>query len=599
MVYFEAIANSIDANADLIDIFIKINAYNQPDTLSIEIVDNGEGFNEENFYKFSNLLETEENDHKGIGRLVFLNYFKQIEVESIYENKLRKFQFTSSFKGKSEITEIENSNKKTSLKFIGYTGQKVKQYDYLRPTAIRKSILLKFYPLLYSLKIRNKNLSIKIHLETKEPNPEKNFYNENKELNINSLPDFKVEKIPATGLDLFKDLELHYSIKTNHQDQATITAICADGRTVDMEIISKNSIPQGYEIIFLLISDFFTGKVNPSRETLEISDIELKTVKRLFREKVTEILNDNIPAIQERNKKTNEILTNQYPHLQGYFEKKSVGLIDKEKSLEIAQKKFFNAQKEILEATNLTDNQYEQSLEVSSRLLTEYILYRSKIINKLKQIDIKNKEQDIHNIIVPMRKSFQKSQFMNDLYQNNAWLLDDKYMSYSVILSDLEMDKLLQKITEEESLTEKDENRPDIAIVFSNDPLKTEKVDVVIVELKKLGLPLERKNDIVVQLVRRATKLLEYYQNKIQRIWFYGIIDLDKPFIRLLKGFGFAELYSNDTVLYKPQDIYMEDDFKIPIGIYIQSFDAFLKDAESRNSTFLNILKEGLKQNND
>ncbi len=34
-------------------------------------------FVDRNFEKFSNLLEIEEKDHKGVGRLVYLNYFQK------------------------------------------------------------------------------------------------------------------------------------------------------------------------------------------------------------------------------------------------------------------------------------------------------------------------------------------------------------------------------------------------------------------------------------------------------------------------------------------------------------------------------------------
>ena len=154
-----------------------------------------------------------------------------------------------------------------------------------------------------------------------------------------------------------------------------------------------------------------------------------------------------------------------------------------------------------------------------------YVLYRHLTIGKLRKMTPDNLEDDIHNIIVPMRKTLSKANLMQDLYTNNAWLLDDKYMSYSTILSDKKMDKLVENLKiDSDTSSGTDDKRPDIAIVFSNDPEADAKVDVVIVELKRLGLTLERKTDIEVQLITRAKKLLQYYPNKIHRIWFYGII---------------------------------------------------------------------------
>ena len=264
--------------------------------------------------------------------------------------------------------------------------------------------------------------------------------------------------------------------------------------------------------------------------------------------------------------------------------------------MEIAQEKFFKAQKEILNATNLTDEQYKKSLNISSRLLTEYILYRNIIINKLKRIDHNNKESEIHNIIVPMKKTFSKSTFLNDLYTNNAWILDDKYMSYSTIFSDKDIGDLVSYLTKDDIVD--DSLRPDIAIVFSDDPKQSKKVDVVIVELKKLGLDELSKNNIYVQLLQRATKLLEYYPEKIQRIWFYGVIDIEPGFKLLLENQDFIELYSNDTVMFKHSDLKLENGEKVPVGFFIQSYKALLEDAAFRNQTFLDVLKEGFKSSN-
>lgn len=47
--------------------------------------------------------------------------------------------------------------------------------------------------------------------------------------------------------------------------------------------------------------------------------------------------------------------------------------------------------------------------------------------------------------------------------------------------------------------------------------------------------------------------------------------------------------------MVKSRDIYLDDNIKIPADFYIQTFDSFIKDAQSRNDTFLTILKNGLK----
>ena len=74
----------------------------------------------------------------------------------------------------------------------------------------------------------------------------------------------------------------------------------------------------------------------------------------------------------------------------------------------------------------MSETAYEKSMELSSRTLTEYILYRDKIIGRMKEMTADNAEAEIHNLIVPRFKEFSQDTLSTEIYQNNAWLLDDK-----------------------------------------------------------------------------------------------------------------------------------------------------------------------------
>jgi hypothetical protein len=437
-------------------------------------------------------------------------------------------------------------------------------------------------------------------MTTDSPKKEHGFFSGSAVLNISTISDLTEVDCGDQSIDLFAKFRLLYSIKHTFETNSLITAICADERTISEEIISKNSLPHGYEMIFLLHSNYFSGKSNASRTALELDDDSIGKIKQMFRNKVSEIITEMIPEIVEYNQKVDNELNEKYPHLQGYFEKKTIGFIEKDNSLEIAQKKFLKDQKEILEASSLDDVQYEKYLEVSSRILTEYVLYRNLTISKLKQLDYKNDEKEIHNLIVPKNRIFHSDKFMDTIFSNNAWLLDDKYMSYTTILSDKRIKEIYKSIdiTDE---TDKKERKPDITIIFSSNPEEKEpkKVDVVIVELKKLGLELGKKEYLVSQLRQRARVLLSHYPDKIQRIWFYGIVDIDPDFRISLLEDDYIELYSPGSLFYKEQTIIVNDDptNKIPWGLFVQSYQSFVDDAENRNATFLKILKESIKKN--
>lgn len=180
---------------------------------------------------------------------------------------------------------------------------------------------------------------------------------------------------------------------------------------------------------------------------------------------------------------------------------------------------------------------------------------------------------------------------LDDVYRNNAWILDDKYMTYETILSDIKMSEIVDVITEGE-FEEKNTGKPDIALIFSGDPDKGKPFDVVIVELKKKGLSLERNMIIETQILSRARLLMKHYNNQIQRIWFYGIIEFNEEVETHLAG-NYTELYSTGKMYYQETNIAIQLNpvVRVPIAMFILDLDSVIKDADARNSTFLNLIK--------
>ena len=185
---------------------------------------------------------------------------------------------------------------------------------------------------------------------------------------------------------------------------------------------------------------------------------------------------------------------------------------------------------------------------------------------------------------------------MKDLYRNNAWLLDDKYMTYETILSEKTMSDLVGIITKGEQ-KEDDTGIPDISIVFSNDPNKVEKVDVVIVEIKRKGLSDEDNMKVETQIRKRARTLMKLYKNRIQRIWLYGIIEFNASLENLLKD-EYKQLYSTGKMYFKPTEVHIQDDpeIRLPIVIFMLDLNSIVNDADARNSTFLRIIKSKFKE---
>lgn len=587
MVYFEAIANALDANATEINIKINLSALNKPETLQFEISDNGGGFTDERYKKFSKLFDVDESSHKGLGRLVYLCYFEDVKVTSFYDkNKKRTFDFSEGFdEEKDTVTDVEECPSGTTFKMTNYALQKIAKADYVYPKKIKQRILEEFYARLFLLKKENISLKIKIEAVIEGKTVESTIEN-------TDIPEFTTIELKSS-VNLIDKFVLYYSIKeVDLADTSLIAAISVDNRTVKVDLIANENLPVGYEMVFLLYSEFFKGKIDAARQNLTISPQELKDVQSLFRKEVVAIIETTVPSIKKRNNDVGNGLVRKYPHLSGYFDTQNIGYVSTNEILKKAQDEFFKEQRAILDATTLNDEQFQKSLEISSRALTEYILFRQLTIEKLKKSTGSDSETELHKLFASMRSDgkFDKKDLIEDLYRNNAWLLDDKYMTYETILSDREMGELIQVITDEEAIT--DENRPDIALIFSNNPENKKPFDVVIVELKKRGISLEENMKVVTQLEKRARKLMQHYKNQIQRIWFYGIIEFNEEVEMALAG-EYTELYSSGKMYYRETNVAISLNPKItlPIGVFIWDLDAVINDADSRNSSFLNLIK--------
>ena len=146
MIYFEAFANALDAGATTFNINIELSDKEQKQNLCLTIEDNGCGFTDEHFRKFSKLLDVEERTHKGLGRLVYLCYFDNVHIESVYDaSKKRIFDFDENFNGKFVIQDCQEEYTGTVLKMYSFSGYKLGKNEYINPTYIKDNTSVNFY----------------------------------------------------------------------------------------------------------------------------------------------------------------------------------------------------------------------------------------------------------------------------------------------------------------------------------------------------------------------------------------------------------------------------------------------------------------------
>lgn len=592
MIYFEAFANAVDAGATEFNIHITLPEAGDWLNMAIELTDSGVGFTDERFNKFKKLLDVEERTHKGLGRLVYLCYFDRVKVESVFQpGSLRKFEFSDEFDGENEIVETSQETTGTKLQFFGFNGERIGKADYVKPAYIKKVLLENFYMKFYNAKQAGAPIQVNVTLTV-------GGVSTTEAIDEETIPDFQSKEL-TEQLDLFNSITLYYNIREleNRTERRVITALAVDDRSHVETIIAEENMPAGYEMVFLLMSETFQGAIDASRQSLTMEEPKLNQVKALFRDGIAEVINEQFPQITEANTRRKENLERIYPHLSGYFEDKEIGYSSQADVLKKAQDKYFKDQKEILCAVDLSQEQFEKSLNLSARALAEYILFRQNVINKMRTFDGKEKEADLHNLLAPKGSEFTEGEFMKDLYKNNVWVLDDKFMSYCTVLSEAEMAKVIDVLTEGE-VKDDDDDRPDIVMFFSGNPTEeSKKVDVVVVELKRLGLKAEQNSIVEFQLDTRTQRLAEYFGKRIQRMWFYGVVDFDERYETHLVNNGYDPLFSNGSVYFRSKTVYTDKtkNFGVIQNSYIMDFTALVEDANSRNETFLKILQSNFK----
>jgi hypothetical protein len=371
-----------------------------------------------------------------------------------------------------------------------------------------------------------------------------------------------------------------------------------DDRSEPVDIFAEGNEPQGYEMFFILYSDSFQGQTDAIRNKINIPKNELDPIKKEFRKQIIEILKNKVPNAIQHQQNEEKKLKIEFPHLDGYFDENVIGICSQADVVREAQKKFMNEERRLLFKTSLNDDDYDKSLELAGRSLTQYITFRQYIINKLKDVDISDKEEIIHNLIVPKRQKIQAPNSYTNIYRNNIWIFDDKFMTFDVVLSEQETTELLKQI--DEKTTIKDINRPDIAIIFSNDPSVSPKVDVVIIELKKKGLKGGENLKVEYQLEQRARALYSLYKDKIQSVWLYGVTQLDDDYQSTLNTIGYQPLYSKGTVYVNTNPITISmnpEKITIPAVRYVMDIDAVIKDSDARNKAFMDLIKEKMQMN--
>lgn len=484
---FEAVVNSIHSidslaanktNSDSITIKVLRSAQAtltsdvKPDIIGFEIIDNGAGFNTNNYTSFRTL----DSEYKmslgcrGVGRLLWLKAFKKAIVKSVYEENgqifTRSFDFdvTKDIHNES-LSETPDAKIETSIKLLDIHKEYVK---YLRKTAGTISRDLLEHCLWYF--IRNGGA------------PE--IFIEDSEEKISLHREYDALMINASDKGSFtiksRDFEVtHVKLKSSLQNKHSIIYSAADRVVKEESLQGKipglfgflNDGKENFAYMCFLTSDYLTEKVNPERVGFNI----LETVEGAFADdeiSFAEIRNNALqvitqyldPYLTENKqigiKRLTDFVDSKAPRYRPILRRLSENdkIVDpniSDKDLDIKLHSFlmvFESQlladgHDLMVPDGIEDkNDYTQRIDdylskasdLKRSDLANYVAHRKVILDLLnKAIKIGkdgkySKEDVVHKLIMPMQIESNEVRFED----SNLWLVDERLAFHNYLASD-------------------------------------------------------------------------------------------------------------------------------------------------------------------
>jgi hypothetical protein len=584
----EAIINSIQANATKIEIDFDLESDLGADSKkkinTITIKDNGDGFNDNNIKSFTTYMSSfkENSGCKGLGRFAFLKFFKNILIESYTGNERVDIDFSLSFNKDENIkigTNTNTNEKQTIIIFKNpiIVGKKSMLYD--------KNIIDEIYDYIYPFVfLSNQKCSIVI---------------DNKEIiNKNNITGFKDKEFDLLKKELKENFKIHYRVKKtqNKEKDYLKSYLCCNCRpNIEKNFCNLKTI-QGYQIDIFLVSKWLDNLSDDSHLIDEKEDeddllITIKDVKQDFLRQINIILREEIPELENKNKKKIKELKEKYLHLADFINYNNLLFLKENDVINDAYKKRKEIEEKVLNG-NGTDDDIKNCINFS---LTAYILHRQKIIDNLTDlIKLKNtnkKEEEIHNLFFPKKEKDTGETKLLSIKENNIWLLDDKFMTYTYLASDKTIKEFFDKTKSGEGDSQ---DRPDIIMYYES----KNKRKCCIIEFKKIDA---NKYDYSKGLTQLFTYSDQVYNSGTKEIYLYLFItNIDNVFRDILeRKEKFTKVFSNDENAEVWQGSYLSVDKKTSYYTQVVSLDALITDANARNKTFLKIIEESKRIKED
>ena len=579
----EGVTNSIQAGADAITVDLWFDR--QPglfgdevrDVLDkITITDDGEGFTHDNLNYFDEICTGHKDDigGKGVGRLAFLKYANRVEIRSQLTSELIEFRYTPDFTPDDVQRSASGGRKETAISI-----SELKESINTQVTKLVNAMCDDLRLLLFLKKQAGRTIAIRFTHNSKQPFPE-DFTFSGEAIEAQKTRSFELQG-EAFDCYLFRDEAPRKGI---------VAMLCADELCVEEYQISKR-----FDICRYLISitsGYLNRSSNIERQKLEIpkTEIEADLVSPISREAlmprihaeclamINEAAEGDIDAFKRGNI---DKLRKYYPFIKIDSLSGEAAMLDAEEIVRTYRAQQARREDHLVEALEEGRSvAFDDISHLASDDLARFIVHRALVIDSLAKMPREAAEDVLHTAI--LRKHSDGS----DIRENNVWLVDDKFLSYSNIYSDETLARIVREVgTETES---KQQRKPDVAAFFSKDnegrPNK-----LVIIEFKKPGADIFENNKALVQCRLYASELVDRIST-VREVFAFSVVEIDDEFYRDMKQTGFKDVFSlSERVVYN--DFVIGSSGEVPLHLYVMPAASLITDARARNRVFEEVLR--------
>lgn len=586
----EAITNSIHAGGKRIAVDLVFSDPNQDMFAGTEerrflgqisITDDGEGFTPENLQYFDEICTGHKDSigGKGVGRLSFLKYANKVQIESQLPTEFVSFPYTPEFTPEDVKREARAGVNRTTIVLSD-----PKEQINTQVTKLVNSIC--------------DDLRLLLFLKFQQGHSIELLFTHNSRQPFDDSFRFSGDGIKALAQ---RNFELHgetfdcYLFRDEPPRKGIVAMLCADELCVEEVAISRR-----FDIcrhLIFVTSEYFNSRSNIERQRLEIprTESEADMASPISRDKLIPKLHDEclvmIQGLEEDD--IEKFKTNNVEKLRKYYPFINVNSLNGDAALLDADEvvKSYRAQQARREDQLIDDlaSGRQVSLDDISHLasddLARFIVHRALVIDSLAKMPPESAEDAIHNAILPKRSNG------DEIRENNVWLIDDKFLSYSSIFSDETLSKIVQQVNSD--FESKHQRRPDVAAFFSKDS-EDHPNKLVIIEFKKPGADIFDNAKALSQCRLYASELADKIPSVLE-VFAFAIVDVDDEFYRELKQTNYKDIFSlKERVVY--QDFKIGNQDSIPLHLYVMPVVALIKDAKARNRVFEEVLRFNIEK---